>query len=518
MDLAQFVPFVPEIFLALAGLAVLLAGTWLGRRATRKLCLLGVGSLAVTGLLVWLLARPAPDVAMAAPDVTVAADETIAAPDEAVAAPDGKPELILGSMLVVDQMAVYFKLLMLMASAIALLMSAGYLERSRYSGGEFVALVLFATVGMFVMASGASLASLYVGLELMALSVYVLVGYFKLEAKSNEGAVKYFVLGALSSGVLLYGMSLVYGALGTLDLDTIRSSLTSLPQDNRFLSLGIVLVAFGMLFKVAAVPFHVWTPDAYEGAPTPVTAFISVGPKAAAFAMFLRLFHGAFADQTVQAADQQWSSVLWAAAALSMIYGNLAALTQTNVKRMLAYSSIAHGGYALMALVAASAYGTWSLLMYMFVYTFMNLGAFGFVILLESKGYAGETVADYAGLARRHPAAAAGMLLFMLALAGIPPTAGFMGKLYVFAAAVEAGFVKLVVIGVVMSAVSLFYYFRLVVEMYFRDDETSAAEMHRDRWVEVMVGLCAVVILLVGIYPAPVVEWAQGGINALGLM
>jgi hypothetical protein len=227
----------------------------------------------------------------------------------------------------------------------------------------------------------------------MALSVYVLVGYFKLETKSNEGAVKYFVLGALSSGVLLYGISLVYGTTGSLDLETIRRGLTAVPEDNPTLQLGILLVAFGMLFKVAAVPFHVWTPDAYEGAPTPVTAFMSVGPKAAAFAMFLRLFMIAFAPEV-----EAWQTIVWIASAATMIYGNIAALTQDNVKRMLAYSSIAHAGYALMGLVAASGSGLWAVLMYLAVYAFMNLGAFGFVILLESKGYAGETIADYAGL------------------------------------------------------------------------------------------------------------------------
>jgi NADH-quinone oxidoreductase subunit N len=365
------------------------------------------------------------------------------------------------------------------------------------------------------MVSGANLASLYVGLELMALSVYVLVGYFKLDVKSNEAAVKYFVLGALSSGVLLYGISLVYGVLGTLDLEAIRLSLDEVPQENHVLLLGILLVAFGMLFKVAAVPFHVWTPDAYEGAPTPVTAFMSVGPKAAAFAMFIRLFAGAFAPEV-----EHWRTILIVASAVTMIYGNVAALTQDNVKRMLAYSSIAHGGYALMGLVAATPLGTWSILMYMFVYTFMNLGAFGFVILLESKGYAGETVTDFAGLSRRHPGAAAGMLIFMLALAGIPPTAGFMGKLYLFAAAVQAGYAWLVVIAVIMSAVSLYYYFRIVVQMYLRDegDDAGAAEMHRDRWVEAMVVVCVVVTLLVGVYPTPVVAWAQGGLQSLGLM
>ncbi|MCG6961914.1 MAG: NADH-quinone oxidoreductase subunit N [Acidobacteria bacterium] len=484
MNLSQFIPFLPEIFLAVAGFVILLAGIAAGRRGIRALTIAGVAALAVTAVLTWLLGRPA-----------------------------GGPEVILGGMLVLDGFALYFKLVMIVASAITLMMAAGFLERSSYGGGEFVALVLYATLGMMVMASGANLVSLYVGLELMALSQYVLVGYFKLEVKSNEGAVKYFVLGALSSGILLYGISLVYGTLGTLDLGGIRDALGAGVSGNTALGLGIILVGFGMLFKVAAVPFHVWTPDAYEGAPTPVTAFISVGPKAAAFAMFLRLFAGAFAPEI-----HSWRLVMWMAAALTMIYGNVAALTQNNVKRMLAYSSIAHAGYALIGIVAGSVMGTWALLLYMLVYTFMNLGAFGFVILLETRGYAGEQISDYAGLAKRHPGAAAGMLIFMLALAGIPPTAGFMGKLYLFSAAVEAGYIKLVVIAVIMSAVSLYYYFRIVLEMYFRDGEEDVpAPLARDRWLEAMITLCVVATLVIGVWPAPMVGWARHGLIALGV-
>jgi NADH-quinone oxidoreductase subunit N len=487
MTLAQFVPFLPEIFLATAGFVVLLLGIPLGRGGVRPLSLIGVASLGITGVLVWLVARPV----------------------------EG-PLVILGDMLVIDQMAVFFKLLVLAAGAVAIFMAAGYLERFGYGGGEFVSLILFATVGMFIMASGANLASLYVGLELMALSVYVLVGYFKLEIKSNEGAIKYFVLGAASSAILLYGISLIYGSLGTLDLHEIRESLIALPTANPMLVLGMVLVSFGMLFKVAAVPFHVWTPDAYEGAPTPVTAFISVAPKAAAFAMFMRLFFDAFAPGV-----EHWRIVLWVASAATMIYGNVAALTQDNVKRMLAYSSIAHAGYALMGLVAFNAMGAWALLMYMLIYAVMNLGAFGFVILLESKGFAGEQITDYAGLARRHPSAALGMLIFMLALAGIPPTAGFMGKLYLFAAAVEGGYVLLTVIAVIMSAVSLYYYFRIVVQMYLQDGEEEGAEpaeLLRDRWTEAMIAVCIVATMVIGVWPRPIVGLAKSAAGALGMM
>ncbi len=482
MTLADFIPFLPEIVLAIGGFVVLLAGS-ASRGRPRNLALVSVAFMGLTAILVWTVGRPA-----------------------------GEPELILGRMLVLDQFGVFFKLLILAAGAVAVLMSVAFLERSIYASAEFFSLVLLSTVGMMVMASGINLASLYVGLELMALSVYVLVGYYTREIKSTEGAVKYFVLGAMSSGILLYGISLVYGVLGTLDLVEIRAALEVTAQNNT-LSIGVILVAFGMLFKIAAVPFHLWTPDAYEGAPTPVTAFISVGPKAAAFAMFLRIFAGAFDPQV-----EQWRAVLWAAAALTMIYGNVAALTQDNVKRMLAYSSIAHGGYALMGLVALNETGIWAVLLYTLIYAFMNLGAFGFVILLETRGYAGEVITDYAGLAKKYPAAAAGMLIFMLALAGIPPTAGFMGKLYLFAATVEAGYIRLVVIAVVMSAVSLYYYFRIVVQMYLREgDEAEAdgAELARDSWLEGMLIVCAVVTLLLGVWPTAVVTWAQDGAAAL---
>jgi NADH-quinone oxidoreductase subunit N len=232
--------------------------------------------------------------------------------------------------------------------------------------------------------------------------------------------------------------------------------------------------------------------------------------------MFMRLFLGAFAPGV-----DQWRVILWVAAAATMIFGNVAALTQDNVKRMLAYSSIAHAGYALMGIVAANAMGAWALLMYMVVYAFMNLGAFGFVILLESKGYAGEVIGDYAGLSRRHPGAALGMLIFMLALAGIPPTAGFMGKLYLFAAAVEGGYIVLTLIAVVMSAVSLYYYFRIVVQMYLRDGEedgAAPAELLRDRWTEVAIAVCVIVTMIVGVFPAPLVGWAKSAAGALGMM
>ena len=480
---ADLVALAPELVLTTLAMVVLIAGLATGRRTHRALGALAVASLAVTGVVLAVVAGRSP------------ADATF-----------------FSGMFVLDHFAVFFKVLFLLSSALAILLSLAYLERYDYRPGEYYSLVLFATVGMMVMASGDNLAPIYVGLELMALSTYVLAGYFRREVKSNEAAAKYFVLGALSSGVLLYGLSLVYGATGSLDLATIAERLGHGGATAPAL-IGVALMACGFLFKVAAVPFHVWTPDAYEGAPTPITAFMSVGPKAAAFAIFLRVFLGAFAPLA-----SSWIWFVGVAAALTMIWGNVAALTQNNVKRMLAYSSIAHAGYALLGLVAGGALGLQSVLFYMLVYTVTNIGAFGFVVLLESKGYAGETVEDYAGLARSHPLAAFGMLVFLLSLGGIPPTAGFMGKLYLFAAAVHAGYIWLAVIGVLMSAVSLYYYFRIVLQMYLRDAEgAQPATLVPAPWTDAVVAVCAVAVLVIGLYPAPFAAAAKVTLGALGV-
>jgi len=465
----------PELVLAACGMIVLIGGVAAGPRRGGVPALLAIASLVATAAaLLWTVGRG-----------------------------DAGASYFFG-MFVVDRFAVFFKALFLLTAALAVLLSVDYLRRHGYRAGEYHALVLFATLGMMVMASGSSLVSIYVGLELMALSTYVLAGYFRRELKSNEAAAKYFLLGALSSGVLLYGLSLLYGAAGTLDLAALAARLAGGDATTPLL-VGVALLACGFLFKVAAVPFHVWTPDVYEGAPTPITAFMSVGPKAAAFAIFLRVFAGGLLPLA-----PFWIWLVGGAAALTMIWGNVAALTQDNVKRMLAYSSIAHAGYALLGLVAGGELGIQSVLFYMLVYTVTNLGAFGFVVLLESRGYAGEEVGDYAGLARVHPLAAFGMLLFLLSLGGIPPTAGFMGKLYLFAAAVGAGYVWLVVVGVLMSAVSLYYYLRIVLQMYLRDgDEAQPAELVAAPWSERVIAACAVAVLLIGVLPGPFAELAR---------
>jgi len=358
---------------------------------------------------------------------------------------------------------------------------------------------------MLFMAGGISLLSIWISLETMALASYVLAGYFKEERRSNEAALKYFILGALSSGVLLYGISLLYGATGTVQLAELARALPGAVEsgNNLLVPLGWLLLAAGLLFKVAAVPFHVWTPDVYVGAPTPVTGYLAAASKAASFAILVRIFY-----QALEPLD--WQPVLAVVSAGSMVWGNLAALTQTNVKRMLAYSSIAHAGYILMGVLAVNEIGLWAVIFYLLAYTFITLGAFGTVVLLERREYAGETYADYAGLARRAPLLAALMTLFMLALTGIPPTGGFVGKVYLFAAAVEAGWAWLAVVGVLMSAVSLYYYFGLVVYMYLRDAEATTPTPLPAPALVGAVAFCAVATLVLGIFPGPFIELARG--------
>jgi len=478
---ADLIAFLPEMVLAVMGMVVLVAG--LTRRGGHG----ALGGLAIASLVA-----------------------TGAALAYSTASSAAGARFFFG-MLVLDPFSVFFDALFLVASGLAILLSLDYLKRYDYRPAEYHSLILFATLGMMVMASTVHLAAIYVGLELMAMSTYILAGYFRREVKSHEAAAKYFVLGALSSGVLLFGLSLLYGACGTLELGALARALRAGPPSSPAM-VGMALVACGFLFKVAAVPFHLWTPDVYEGAPTPITAFMSVGPKAAAFAMFLRVFLGGLGPLAAE-----WRWLVGGAAAMTMIWGNVAALTQDNVKRMLAYSSIAHAGYALLGLIAGGPGGIQSVLFYMMVYTVTNLGAFGFVILLESRGFAGATVTDFAGLSRRHPVAAFGMLLFLLSLGGIPPTAGFMGKLYLFAAAVNAGYVWLAVVGVLMSAVSLYYYFRIVLQMYLRDgDGVEPAPLTAAPWTERVISACAVLVLAIGLYPMPFAQAARAAMIALG--
>ena len=372
---------------------------------------------------------------------------------------------LFGGMFVHDGFTVFFTLLFCAIAALAVLLSWDYIKRTRINQAEYYALLLSATLGMIIMAASNDLITIFLGLELMSLALYVLVGFRRGQLESNEAALKYFLLGAFASGFLLYGIALLYGATGTTSLTGMARFLAgSTLSGSPLFVVGGVLLLIGFGFKVSAVPFHMWTPDAYEGAPTSVTAFMSAGAKAAGFAALLRVAPTVFA---AGAAD--WRPLLTWIAILTMTVGNVTALLQTSVKRMLAYSSIAHAGYVLVAVVAGGADGRSAALFYLAVYSFMNLGAFGVLTLLGRGPDERVLLADLAGLGFRRPLLGLAMTVFMISLGGIPPTAGFMGKVYVFGIALKSGLVPLVIVGVLNSVVSVFYYLRVTVAMYMED-------------------------------------------------
>ena len=404
-------------------------------------------------------------------------------------------------MFTLDAFALFFKLLFLAIVALVVLLSEDFLRESKYSAWEYYSLLAFALTGMMFMASGAHLLTIYVGLELLSLSSYILAGYYKEEEKSTEAAMKYLILGAVSSAILLYGISLIYGVCGSLNLQDIAGAMSTLIS-NDALMFGIMLLGAGLCFKIAAAPFHVWTPDVYTGAPTPITAFLSTGSKAAAFAVFARIFYVGLHDFQFD-----WANVIAVVAALSMVVGNLGALTQDNVKRMLAYSSIGHAGYALMGIVALSSIGIRGVLLYTLVYVFANLGIWATVLMMRRHAYAGERVDDFEGLHKRAPFWAFAMFVFLLSLGGIPPTAGFLGKYFLFAAAIQAGFGWLAIIAVLMSAVSMFYYLRLVVAMYLH--EGREAEVVMTPSLKFVAAVALVVTIVLGIVPAPLISQVE---------
>jgi NADH-quinone oxidoreductase subunit N len=413
-------------------------------------------------------------------------------------------------LIAVDRFALFFKVVFLTAAAITVLMSVRYLEVEGAPPGEYYFLVLCATLGMMVMAGGIDLITIFIGLETMAISFYILAGFIKPNQRSNEAAVKYFLLGAFSLGILLYGMSIMYGLSGTTALRVMAPVFVGQERDPR-LVLAVILVVAGVGFKIAAVPFHMWAPDVYEGAPTPITAFLSVGSKAASFAMLLRIFL-----EGLPSMSADWRLLFEMLAIVTMTVGNLAALTQTNIKRMLAYSSIAHAGYLLIGVVAGTSRGVAAMLIYLLVYSFMQLGAFMVVVLLRRRDVVGDELKDFSGLAFRNPFAAFAMLLFMLSLGGIPPTAGFMGKFWLFGAAIDAGYVWLAVIGVLNSAISLYYYIRLVVFMYLKK-ETMGSEPVAGPSLTFALVVAVVATLVLGIYPRLLFEVAEASARTLGV-
>src|SRR5499426_3319989 len=408
-------------------------------------------------------------------------------------------------LMAVDQFALFFKAVFLFAAAITVLMSVRYLAVEGAPPGEYYFLILCATLGMFVIAGSIDLISIFIGLETMAVSFYILTGFIKPSQRSNEAAVKYFLLGAFSLGILLYGMSLMYGLSGTTNLRKMATLFTGHEGDPR-LVLAVILVVAGVGFKIAAVPFHMWAPDVYEGAPTPVTAFLSVGSKAASFAMVIRIF-----VEGLPSLSADWRVLFEVLAIVTMTVGNLAALTQSNIKRMLAYSSIAHAGYLLIGIVAAGAgysRGVVAALVYLFIYSFMQLGAFAIIVLMRRQDVIGDELKDLSGLSSRRPLAAFAMLLFMLSLGGIPPTAGFMGKFWLFGAAIDAQYYWLAVIGVLNSAVSLYYYVRVIVFMYLKR-EVIGSEPTTSPSLSLALAVAVVATLVLGIYPRMLFDVAE---------
>ncbi len=404
--------------------------------------------------------------------------------------------ITFSGMFVSDGYSSYFKFIFLISLVLTVLISFKFLDRDNVEHGEYYSLLMFATAGMMIMASAVDLIVLYVGLELMALSTYILAGIKRNDIKSNEAALKYFLLGAFSSSFLLFGISLLYGMTASTNIFQIAEFLKQ-GEVSYTLLIAMIMVVCAFAFKIAAAPFHMWAPDVYEGAPTTVTAFMSVGPKAAGFAVIGRVFFTAF--ETVQ---PDWTAILIGLAILTMAVGNILAIVQTNIKRMLAYSSIAHAGYALLGIIAGTTEGLNAVMVYLLIYAFMNIGAFAIVILLDK----GADIKAYNGLSKSHPVIAAIMLVFMFSLTGIPPTAGFIGKFNIFMAAINSGYTWVVVVAVFFSSISAYYYLRIVMNMYMKPMEEEIA-IHPNPANGAALLITLLMIFVIGIMPSVVVGY-----------
>ncbi|MBI2939953.1 MAG: NADH-quinone oxidoreductase subunit N [Chloroflexi bacterium] len=468
----DFVPLIPTIVVTVTALAVLLLGLWL--RGEQGIWLAAVSIAGLVAALVFLLGLAGPAVS------------------ERRAAFDG--------MIVADNLSTFFGAVALVIAILTILLSEHVLLIERFSQGEYYALVLLTTVGMLVLTAATDLIVLILGLEILSISLYVLTGFARGRLGSEEAALKYFLLGAFALGFLVYGSALVYGATGTTTFGQIANVLRAPGASSPLLLIGLGLLLVGFGFKLSFVPFHMWTPDVYEGAPSAVTGFMAVGTKAAVFGSLLRILTEAF-----PALRAEWAAVLWLLAILTMILGNFAAIAQRNVKRMLAYSSIAQAGYIVLAVIAADPLGRAGVMFYVLAYTFMNLGAFAVVVAVADRGDVGTTLDHYVGLARRSPILALAMGVFMLSLAGVPPTAGFMAKLFVFTAAVRAGYVDLAIIGVLTSAVATFYYLRVIVAMYMSAPAEEPAPAPALRVPGPLLALLVIALVAtfgLGIFPA----------------
>lgn len=409
-----------------------------------------------------------------------------------------------------DNFAIFFKGIFLVGAGLTVLISDQYMAREECNQGELYPLILLATAGMMLMASGTDLMTIFLGLELLSVCLYVLAGFNRANIKSNEAGLKYFLLGAFSTGFLLYGMALTYGATGTTKVGKIAAFVA---QNGNVVTspmfvVGMLLMAVGFSFKIAAAPFHMWTPDVYEGAPTPMTAFMSAGPKAAGFAAFLRVFFMA-----LPALHTDWRPLLWVLAVLTMTIGNIIALSQDNIKRMLAYSSIAHAGYALVGFTAGNAEGVAGIMFYMLSYAFMNIGAFAIIVLVGKKGEGNNNVSDYAGFGFKHPVLALAMSVFLFSLAGMPPTAGFIGKFYLFSGAIKAGYIWLAIIGVLNSAASVYYYLRVMVFMYMKEPVEEFDWLRVSPAIGLAIALSILGVMIPGVVPSYLLELAQKAIS-----
>ena len=418
-------------------------------------------------------------------------------------------------MFKVDNFSLFFNIIFLVSTILVVLISMSYLDRGDRKQGPYYLLILLATLGMMLMAAGNELIIIFLGLELMSLSLYVLAGYFRESPASSEAGMKYLLLGAFASAFFLYGIALIYGGAGTTSVPAIAEAITAEDKSPLLLA-GMFLLVVGFGFKVAIVPFHQWAPDVYEGAPTTIAAFISAGPKAAGFAAFLRIFMEALPNL-----QGEWSGVLVLLAMLTMTVGNIIAIAQTNIKRMLAYSSIAHAGYVLIGLAAAgkaagnataSSEGIASAILYLLIYCVMNIGAFGAIILARTEDGESLMISDYAGLGTRKPLLAMFMSVMLLSLAGFPPTAGFVGKFYIFKSAIGSELYLLVIVGAINTAISAFYYLRVVVTMYMREPEEELEFSPYASTLVIGLTIAAVGVLLIGILPSLMLTPAQNSV------